>query len=598
MQAIILAAGRGSRLGSLTDSKTKCMVKIGNKTLIERSVKSLIQAGVTKIIIVVGYKKEGLKKHLRSKFPNLNINFIFNKDFYKTNNIYSLYVVRDLLIQEDTILLESDLIFDPSIISKLISDSRKNLAVVDRFKNWHDGTVVKIDEDQKIQSFIPKSEFSYKDLLQYFKTVNIYKFSKEFLATIYNPFLEAYCCSFGRSEYYEDVLRVISTIKTKSLQAFVLKNEKWYEIDTIEDKENAEIMFANPEKKYDLLTKTYGGYWRFEDLIDFCYLVNPFFPPKSLVDELNFNLLNLIQSYPSGSKIQSRLGSKMFGVDSSQIVVGNGSAELIKIASRVLKKNLILHQPTFDEYTSTFNNLDFKFSEANNFHYSAEDILEMTNEKDGAILINPDNPSGNFIPYEKLLEILKIFRKKNQILIIDESFLDFAENGFESSLCRPEILREFDNLIIIKSIGKSYGVGGLRLGVLISSNITLINQIKSQIPIWNINSISEFFLQIIGKYKADYVNSCQKLIETRNSLKESLSNISYIKCYNSEANFLLCELIGKQSRALAVELCQKYKILIKDCSGKCNNGRQYIRVAVRDSNDNNKLIKALKEINT
>lgn len=597
MQAIILAAGRGSRLGPLTDSQTKCMVKVCGKTLIERSVESILDVGIKKIIIVTGYKKEGLTKHLKLKFPNCDIKFVFSEDFYKTNNIYSLYVVKDLLIQDDTILLESDLIFEQDILSKLISDPRKNLVVVDKFKNWHDGTVVKINQDQKIQSFIPKSEFSYKDLIQYFKTVNIYKFSKDFLVNVYEPFLQAYCRSFGRSEYYEDVLRVIALIKNQSLEALVLKNEKWYEIDTVEDKENAEIIFSNPKQQYELLTKTYGGYWRFEDLLDFCYLVNPFFPPQSLVDELNFNLLDLMQSYPSGSKIQSRLGAKMFGIDPSQIVVGNGSAELIKIASKFLKKSLAIHKPTFDEYTSTFSNLDFQFSDNDGFEYSASDIVKIANKKDGAILINPDNPSGNFIPHKELIEVLKVFKKNNKILILDESFLDFAEKGFESSLCSPKILKDFSNLIIIKSIGKSYGIGGLRLGVLISSNTKLISKIKSELPIWNINSISEFYLQIIGKYTSEYIESCQKLIEARNFLKKSLNKVPYIKCYDSQANFLLCELVGKQSRDLAIELCQKYKILIKDCSEKCNNGRQYIRIAVRDFDDNEKLIKALNDIN-
>jgi len=598
MQAIILAAGRGTRLGPLTDTQTKCMVEVCGSTLIERSVQSILDVGIKKIIIVTGYKKEGLTEHLKSKFPNCDIQFVFNKDYYKTNNIYSLYVVKHLLVQDDTILLESDLIFENSILSQVISDPRKNLVVVDKFKNWHDGTVVKIDQDKKIESFIPKSEFSYKDLVQYFKTVNIYKFSKEFLISVYEPFLTAYCHSFGRSEYYEDVLRVIALIKNQSLEALVLKDEKWYEIDTIEDKENAEIIFSNPKQKYELLTNTYGGYWRFQDLIDFCYLVNPFFPPKSLVDELNFNLLELMQSYPSGSKTQSRLGAKMFGIDSSQIVVGNGSAELIKIASKILKKNFVVHKPTFDEYASTFEDLDFKFSKDDGFRYSASDIIKMSDKRDGVILINPDNPSGNFIPYNDLLEILKTFKKNNKILILDESFLDFAEKGFKSSLCSPNILKKFPNLIIVKSIGKSYGIGGLRLGVLISSNIDLIQEIKSELPIWNINSISEFYLQIIGKYTSEYIESCKKLIESRNSLKESLNSISYIKCYDSQANFLLCELTGKRSRDLAIELCDKYKILIKDCSEKCNNGRQYIRVAVRNFNDNQKLIQALNDINT
>ena len=599
MQAIILAAGRGSRLGSLTDSNTKCMVEVCKIPLIERSIKSILDAGINKIIIVVGYKKEGLKKYIKEKFPNTNIKFIFNKDYYRTNNIYSLYIASEELAKDDTILLESDLIFDTDILKKLISDTRKNLAVVDRYKNWHDGTVVKLNAKQEIQSFIPKSEFKFKDLLQYYKTVNIYKFSKEFSKESYLPFLKAYCEAFGRSEYYEDVLRVIALIQTKSLEALTLTGQSWYEIDTPEDREVAEIIFSNPSEKYELLTKTYGGYWRFNSLIDFCYLVNPFFPPSQLNDELNFNLPKLIQSYPSGSSAQSRLAGQMFNVDSSHIVTGNGSAELIKLASKILKKRFGLYGPTFDEYTSTFKHANIKPLSTEGFRYGKEEILSLAEDNDGVILINPDNPSGNFIPHKDILDILNEFKSNNKTLILDESFLDFAEEGFNSSCCDNKILNNFPNLIVIKSIGKSYGVGGLRLGVLLSSNTDLVNELKSRIPIWNINSIAEFYLQIIPKYKSDYIKSCKKLIETRKSLQLELNKIPYIECYDSQANYFLCKLIGKNSRDLAINLCDKHSLFIKDCSHKCNNSKdQYIRVAVRSPEDNKKLTHALKNYET
>ena len=172
--------------------------------------------------------------------------------------------------------------------------------------------------------------------------------------------------------------------------------------------------------------------------------------------------------------------------------------------------------------------------------------------------------------------------------------MDFAIGGFESSLLNTADLERFPNLIVIKSIGKSYGVGGLRLGVMASSDTELVKSVKSAIPIWNINSVAEFYLQIIGKYSSQYNTSCKQLIEARVELFKQLQEISYLKPYESQANYIFCKVIDKDAHQLAIDLCEKYSILIKDCSAKSSVDGQYIRVAVRDFNDNQSLINGLK----
>jgi histidinol-phosphate/aromatic aminotransferase/cobyric acid decarboxylase-like protein/choline kinase len=595
MQALILAAGSGTRLGSLTKEQTKCMVEVCGETLIERSLRAIINAGIKKIFIVDGFKSAGLRSHVKSKFPNQDIQFIHNEDYHCTNNIYSLFIASHVLLQDDTLLLESDLIYDSDILQSVLNDPREDLAVVDKFKNWHDGTVVTLDDSDCIRSFIPKSEFKFKDLLQYYKTVNIYKFSKTFFQNAYYPFLKAYCNTIGMSEYYEEVLRVLALIRNKSLGAFVLQDNSWYEIDTAEDLANAEVLFSDPVTQYNLLSKRYGGYWRYSGLIDFCFLVNPFFPNKNFNDEFKFYSSQLMGSYPSGQDSQCILGAKMLNIEPDQIVVGNGSAELIKTLPRVLGGNFALFKPTFEEYTSVFKNLTTEFPKNKGFRYEKQDILALSKDKDGFILINPDNPSGNFISRSDILYILDVFKTKNQTLILDESFLDFNELGVKESVCDLDTINNYPNLIIIKSIGKSYGIGGLRLGFLVSSNADLVKKVKSKIPIWNVNSFSEFFMEIIGKYKKGYTSSCNNLIKSRLLLRKELNKISYIECYPSEANYLLCKLNNTNALDLAVFLYSKHKILIKDCSKKCGNFDQYIRVAVRDFEDNQKLIQALKQ---
>ena len=492
MQLLIPAAGMGKRLGAETSNKTKAMVEIGGKTLIERCLDAAVTNEISRIILIVGYQKEKLKNLLGNDYKGVEIIYVENNDYASTNNIYSVFLAKDYLIEDDTILIESDLIFDPKILNMVFKNKAENIAVVDKYKAWMDGTVVKLNNDFSISHFIPKSSFDYDQVDEYYKTVNIYKFSKDFLNNFYVPFLEAYAKSFGDNEYYETVLKVIVNLDMRQLYALPLDDELWYEIDDMQDLDNATLLFSNPDEKYDLLSKRYGGYWRYEQLKDFCYLVNPFFPPESLNNEIKMSLSKLMQSYPSGQNVQALLAAKMFSVPESFIAVGNGAAELIDQVTSTIEGRLGLFGPTFEEYTARFKNIDFQVPAEEGFRYSKKDILALSKENVGVILINPDNPSGNFIPYKDIISILEVFKAEDKVLILDESFLDFAEGGFDSSLLNMDNLQKFPNLIVIKSIGKSYGVGGLRLGVIASSNTEIINKLKISMPIWNINSVAEF----------------------------------------------------------------------------------------------------------
>lgn len=595
MQVLIPAAGMGKRLGSATSDKTKCMVEINDKTLIEHCLDIVTSFPIRRIIIIIGHEGEKLKKLIGRSYNGIKIIYVNNPEYASTNNIYSVYLSKKYLTQDDTILIESDLIFEKDIIRQIINNKFENLAVVDQYQPWMDGTVVKINQEFGIDHFISKSEFNYNDAQNYFKTVNIYKFSKKFLNDIYIPFLEAYASALGKNEYYEQVLKVIVNLDMGQLKALPLSGELWYEIDDLQDLDNANVIFSKPKKKFDMLSTRYGGYWRFNDLIDFCYLVNPYFPSEKMNNEIHYSLEKLIQSYPSGEKTQALLAGKMFNISPKNIVVGNGAAELISILTSSLKIKLAIYSPTFEEYTERFNNADVHIPSKKGFRYGKKDILKISENNDGVILINPDNPSGNFISYKDVLDVLRTLKRLKKYLILDESFLDFAEEGFESSLLNSKDIEKFDNLIIIKSIGKSYGVGGLRLGVLATSNKRIINDVKSNIPIWNINSVAEFYLQIIGKFKSDYVESCKKIISRRKELFIGLKKISYINPFPSEANYILMEIKGISANKLSRDLCNNFGILVKDCSGKKSFAdSNCIRVAVRDSRDNEYLLNCLQ----
>jgi choline kinase len=212
MQAIILAAGMGNRLGKYTKNNTKCMLSINGKTLAERALDALDDSGIRRCIFVVGYKKENVIAFLGNQYKNVEIIYVSNDIYDKTNNIYSLYLAKDYLIQDDTLLLESDLIFENRLISDMLAYKEPSIAAVARFESWMDGTVVQLVENNSIAAFIPKKMFSFDKKDSYYKTVNIYKFSRNFSQNTYIPFLEAYSRSMGNNEYYEQVLRVIATL--------------------------------------------------------------------------------------------------------------------------------------------------------------------------------------------------------------------------------------------------------------------------------------------------------------------------------------------------------------------------------------------------
>lgn len=611
MQALMLAAGMGKRLGRYTQNATKCMVPVNGKTLIEYCIEALLKAGIRTMIIVIGYKGDALKKFLDGKYPEMRITWIENPVYDKTNNIYSLFLASSELEKDDTILLESDLIFDPALIGELIENPEPNLAVVSHFEPWMDGTVTLIDSQNNITGMLGKKQFLWENIGDYYKTVNIYKLSKEFSSKYYVPFLAAYQKAYGQNEYYEQVLKVISFLDCTNLRAYPISGERWYEIDDMQDLAIASNRFACKEKKLELMQKRYGGYWRFPSMLDYCYLVNPYFPPEKLVNELKANFQTLLTEYPSGSAEQALLAGKIFGIAPEKTVVGNGAAELISALTPYLKAPFLTVHPTFNEYPERFkkhfgeDSIVPLYADGKTFSYGTQELISALDkaEKDGkkigtVLLINPDNPSGNFIAKRDAEKLLEYCTQKNIICVFDESFIDFAQSDIRYTFFNDDILEKYSCLIVIKSISKSYGVPGLRLGVAASSRIELVQKLRKEISIWNINSFAEYFLQIFDKYKADYKTGCDKIAAERARFFELLRGVPGLYPYASQANYILCKLTEKlTSSKLTMQLLEKYNIFIKDLSSKTGfEHGQFIRLAVRSKQDNDKLIKALQEL--
>ena len=601
MQAIILAAGMGKRLGEYTKNNTKCMVPVNGVPLIDRVLNQLSSLKLSRVVIVVGYEGQKLIDYIGNEYNGLKIEYIFNSIYDKTNNIYSLALAKDKMQEDDTLLLESDLIFDDRLFSLVVDNPCPNLALVAKYEAWMDGTMVQIDDERNIVNFVPKEAFRHEQADSYYKTVNIYKLSKEFSANRYVPFLEAYMKAIGNNEYYENVLRILSFLDCKDLKALPITDEKWYEIDDKQDLDIAEALFADDEQLMQKFYSRYGGFWRFPKMLDFCYLVNPFFPSQRMLDEMKTSFQTLLTEYPSGMKVNTLLASKCWGVSEKYIVPGNGAAELIKILMDNLNGKLGVIRPSFEEYPNRYQGEVVTFIPQNSdFRYTGQDIIDYYANKDIAnlLLINPDNPSGNFIPKDDILKVAD-WCKLNQVrFIVDESFVDFSEDYEICSMLDDTILESYPNMIVVKSISKSYGVPGLRLGIMASADEVLIKEAKKYVSIWNINSFAEFFMQIFTKYSKDYHKACGSFQAERADFLSKLCEIPFIHVMPTQANFVLCEVKEPYSSMEIVKrMLREHNILLSACSAKKGlQGGKYLRIAIRGHQDNARLIEAFKQL--
>lgn len=601
MQALMLAAGMGKRLGKFTNNNTKCMVEVAGKKLIDRAIEAVIEAEIKKMIIVVGYKGKALIDYIKGNYKDCGIDFIFinNEDYAVSNNIYSFYLAREYVINEDTLLMESDLIYDKSLLKKMVLCKQKNVAAVAKYKSWMDGTVVTCDRQGYITQFIDKSDMNYELLNEYYKTVNVYKLSKEFCKNVYMPFLEAYMSAYGLNSYYETPLKVVAHLARTRLFAYELGEMPWYEIDDAQDLDIANVMFSCGKQKYDLVISKFGGYWRYESMLDFCYLVNPYFPTKKFVQKMQYEFPKLLGAYPSGLNMQNMNAERIFGVDKEHILVGNGASELINALGETFRGRVAVGVPTFNEYVRCFRNCEIIYIDNSRWDYqfNLDEYKKICEEVDMLCVVSPDNPSGAMLTKEQALELAMYAKEKGTRLLLDESFIDFAESDKKYTLMNEEILTKYDNLIVIKSIGKSYGVAGLRLGVLASSDKQLLSTIRTNMQIWNINSFAEYYLQIYNLYAADYASACEKIANERKRMLDRLNLVNGIKAYESQANYIMINLESRSSYEFCVECLEKHNMLIKDLSSKnFFRGRNFIRVAIKNRKENDVFLKAVEEM--
>lgn len=358
--------------------------------------------------------------------------------------------------------------------------------------------------------------------------------------------------------------------------------------------------YSNQEEKYSYIAKQHGGYYR-HDFTDHAYLYNLYFPPKDVFSHLKDNIHDLVLNYPMAQDALAELIGNIIGQPSEHIVVGNGAAEIIKILSGSLAKKIIVPVPSFNEYANAAPKdrcvefpLDFP-----SFQLDVDKFADKAIEvgADMAVVVTPNNPTSLLVPKADLIRLAKKLEPSKCMLIVDESFLDFANNKEHISL--EQDINSYPNMAILKSMSKAYGICGLRIGYMLTANIDFANDVRNGIHIWNINGFAEEFLKILPKYKPEFEASCEKVKLDRDIFYDLLCKIDGMTVYKPDANYIFCRLpdAALSGPEVVKALFIKHNIYIKDSVGKTQpDADRYIRIASRTQDENNQLITALKEV--
>ena len=346
------------------------------------------------------------------------------------------------------------------------------------------------------------------------------------------------------------------------------------------------------------LSSLYGGYWN-HDVLDFCYMTNRYFPPPRLIEDMQARLPELIGSYPSTNWFLSSLLAGQLGLGHNELVIGNGASELINAVVARFVHRLAVPVPTFEEFVNRAKILGrevcpFKPSQRFDLDIDAFIGHVKSSGSDSALLIRPNNPTGSYLLKSDLVYFLDRMNSL-ELILVDESFLDFVDAEPDPSAL--DLIGEYPNLLVLKSLSKNCGIPGIRLGYAATGNAGRLADLRNDLPIWSVNSFAQFFLEEMEAYQQEYTESCRRVREATRNLVSRLQEVPFLYPYPTQGNFVLCSVLyGFTGPELTDRLFEDSRILVNDCGAKDGLDGNFIRIACRTEDDNNRLIEALKRI--
>jgi histidinol-phosphate/aromatic aminotransferase/cobyric acid decarboxylase-like protein/choline kinase len=591
VKAIILAAGYGRRMQPLTNAKHKTLLPIAGSTILRRIMESLDDNGVHDVCIVTGYRDEELRRYVLENFGHLHLEFIHNPQYATTNNVFSMSLALDAIdISDDIILIESDLIFDPAVLAQLIASPHPNAALLDRYHTGLDGTVVSLTASGTIAQVYPPhlqpEGFDYSDK---YKTLNIYRFEKDFCRTSFRQLLSFYSRVFDTNSYYELMLGVLIYVQAAAVHG-VLVEHPWAEVDDPNDLTGAEFTFDTASRR-EIVESSWGGYWSLPH-VDYAFIRNMHFPTPAMFAELRANLPQLLQNYGSSQQILNRKLAYFESCDEAHTIALNGASQAFPILGSLFEgARVALPDPTFGEYHRAFPT---HTTYPDPHPIDPAHVAQAAAASDVVVVVNPNNPTGSLLSTDFLLEVIQA--NGDTTFIVDESFIEFSR---EPSL-QPLIDRhELDNVVLVKSLSKTIGVPGVRIGYVYTRIDAVKQAFSDALPVWNMNSVAENLLEILLKNRRALEQSFLTTIADRESFAEWLTAVPVVDhVYPSGANFLLVRLsiTPAQADRLLDELMTHHLVHLKDVSSKVGGPLAHLRLAVRTPAENQALCALLTEV--
>jgi len=331
------------------------------------------------------------------------------------------------------------------------------------------------------------------------------------------------------------------------------------------------------------------------DVIDFSSNITPIGVPKSVKTILKKNLDN-IQRYPdyNSSKVISSL-TKYTKLDKTYLMVGNGAIEIIyNFCFAFLSKNtkVLIPVPTFQEYeiAAKLNNCKVSYFTTMNLSENLDQFLSKIPKQGCVFLCNPNNPTGKLLSKNQILVIIKTAKNRSSIVFIDECFIEMVPDSNQSVI---SYVKKYDNVFVLRSLTKSFGLAGIRIGYAAASKqmIEILQKIK--IP-WSVNSLAQDAASIVLKNKSHIKKSNYVIKKELNYLMNTISQLIGFNCYDSTTNFILIK--TKHNSTKLQQKLLKHKILIRDCKNFRGLDNHHIRIAVKSHKDNLKLVRALEKI--
>jgi len=340
------------------------------------------------------------------------------------------------------------------------------------------------------------------------------------------------------------------------------------------------------------------GYEKAKDIIDFCFIANPYYPTPEMLADLQRNLPNLIKSYPSSNPLMSQQHlAAVLHVNPEHLIIGNGATELIALMNTTLIDRLAVPIPTFGEYIEKMKDQRdaelYPLDPGKRYELCLDDYLAWVHERNlkALLVINPGNPTGQHIPFDEMVDFLRRAHDL-ELVIVDESFIDFAGDPVPSLL---PVADQFSNLLIVRSMSKHCGVPGLRLGYCYSANLYVLNRLRRFVPTWNLNTLAQYFLSLLPPTDAAYHEGRKRLVADVRWLYGALQSIRWIEVYPTGANFVLFKIkSGMTATELQARLLAEHGMYVRDCSNKVGMDNLHIRVASQGREKDARLVEALK----